>query len=178
VCQGCCYLSMNGCREGHEQHGRARKPVGTIETRTLAAVASPAMAMYSLNIAISDLKSEAPFGTSSGIVRVQVPIEEQVEAIDWLHSQNHLLLPRCFFSGRKHSPNGEDNLVSVAGLGSAVFFSQPHPFSYWDWISIRRYQSLLEFAIIGNVFKIMLITVLLLTLSLPFIKILYLNHTI
>lgn len=137
VCQGCCYLSMNGCREGHEQHARARKPVGTIETRTLATVASPAMAMYSLNLAISELKS-APFGTSSGIVRVQVPIEEQVEAIDWLHSQNHLLLPRCFFSGRKHSPNGEANLVSVAGVGSAVFFSQPHPFSYWDWISIRR----------------------------------------
>ncbi|ESW06005.1 hypothetical protein PHAVU_010G011700 [Phaseolus vulgaris] len=141
VCQGCCYLSMNGCREGHEQHARTRKPVGTIETRTLAAVASPAMAMYSLNMAISELKSEAPYGTLSGIVRVQVPIEEQVEAIDWLHSQNHLLLPRCFFSGRKHSPNGEENLVSVAGLGSAVFFSQPHPFSYWDWISIRRFLS-------------------------------------
>ncbi|QCE04367.1 menaquinone-specific isochorismate synthase [Vigna unguiculata] len=141
VCQGCCYLSMNGCREGNDQHARARKPVGTIETRTLAAVASPSMAMYSLNMAISDLKSEAPFGTSSGLVRVQVPIEEQVEAIDWLHSQNHLLLPRCFFSGRKHSPNGEENLVSVAGVGSAVFFSQPHPFSYWDWISIRRFLS-------------------------------------
>lgn len=135
---------MNGCREGQHQHARTRNnPVGTIETRTLAAVASPAMAMYSLNMAISELESEAPFGTSSGIVRVQVPIEEQVEAIDWLLSQNHLLLPRCFFFGRKQcsSPcciNGEEKLVSVAGVGSAVFFSQPHPFSYWDWISIRR----------------------------------------
>ncbi|TKY63346.1 Isochorismate synthase [Spatholobus suberectus] len=141
VCQGC-YLSMNGCREGQHQYARTRNPVGTIETRTLAPVASPAMAMYSLNIAISEMKSEAPFGTSSGIVRVQVPIEEQVEAIDWLHSQKHLLLPRCFFFGRKSSPccNGE-NLVSVAGVGSAVYFSQPHPFSYWDWISIRRFLS-------------------------------------
>ncbi|CAJ1949347.1 unnamed protein product [Sphenostylis stenocarpa] len=137
VCQGC-YLSMNGCREGD---GRTRRAVGTIETRTLQPVASPAMAMYSLNMAISELKSEAPFGTSSGIVRVQVPIEEQVEAIDWLHSQNHLLLPRCFFFGRKHSSNGQEKLVSVAGVGSAVFFSQPHPFSYWDWISIRRFLS-------------------------------------
>ncbi|KAG5042540.1 isochorismate synthase 2, chloroplastic-like isoform X1 [Glycine soja] len=142
-----CYLSMNGCREGQHQHARTRNnPVGTIETRTLAAVASPAMAMYSLNMAISELKSDALFGTSSGIVRVQVPIEEQVEAIDWLHSQNHLLLPRCFFFGRKQcsSPcciNGEEKLVSVAGVGSAVFFSQPHPFSYWDWISIRRFLS-------------------------------------
>ncbi|RDX94556.1 hypothetical protein CR513_23051, partial [Mucuna pruriens] len=141
VCQGC-YLSMNGCREGEQQYARTRSPVGTIETRTLAAVASPAMAMYSLNMAISEMKSEAPFGTSSGIVRVQVPIEEQLEAIDWLHSQNHPLLPRCYFSGRKrtHCCNGE-NLVSVAGVGSAVFFSQPHPFSYWDWISIRRFLS-------------------------------------
>ncbi|XP_027334587.1 isochorismate synthase 2, chloroplastic isoform X2 [Abrus precatorius] len=138
MCQGC-YLSMNGCREG--QHQNARDPVGTIETRTLAPVASPAMAMYSLNTAISELKLEAPFGASSGIVRMQVPIEEHVEAIDWLHSQNHLLLPRCFFSGREHSPCIGGNLVSVAGVGSAVFFSRPHPFSYWDWISIRRFLS-------------------------------------
>ncbi|KAK7390483.1 hypothetical protein VNO78_25789 [Psophocarpus tetragonolobus] len=142
VWQGC-YLSMNGCREPQHQYARTRNPVGIIETRTLAPVASPAMAMYSLNMAISELKSEAPFGTPSGIVRVEVPIEEQVEAIDWLQSQNHLLLPRCFFFGRKHSYcfNGEENLVSVAGVGSAVFFSQPHPFSHWDWISIRRFLS-------------------------------------
>ncbi|KAJ1394425.1 Isochorismate synthase [Sesbania bispinosa] len=136
MCQGC-YLSMNGCREG-EHH--ARNPVGTIETLSLEPVASPAMAMYSLNMAISELKTDPPFCTSSGIVRVQVPIEDQVEAIDWLHSQSHLLLPRCFFSGREQNPCS-GNLVSVAGVGSAVFFSQPHPFSYWDWISIRRFLS-------------------------------------
>ncbi|KAL2320078.1 hypothetical protein Fmac_029047 [Flemingia macrophylla] len=139
VCQGW-YLSMNGCREGEEQQARRRKGVGTIETRTLAAVASPAMAMYSLNMAISEMKSEAPFGTSSGIVRVQVPIEEQVQAIDWLHSQSHVLLPRCYFFGRKKHA-AQEGLVSVAGVGSAVFFSRPHPFSYWDWISIRRFLS-------------------------------------
>lgn len=136
MCQGC-YLSMNGCSRVREGEHQARNPVGTIETRTLEPVATPSMAMYSLNMAISELKADPPFGTSSGIVRVQVPIEEEVEAIDWLHSQNHLLLPRCFFSGREHSSCPGD-LVSVAGVGSAVFFSQPHPFSYWDWISIRR----------------------------------------
>ncbi|KAK7286789.1 hypothetical protein RJT34_22024 [Clitoria ternatea] len=138
MCQGC-YLSMNGCKEGKHQY--ARNSVGTIETRTLAPVASLARAMYSVNMAVSDMKSEAPYGSSCGIVRVQVPIEEHVEAIDWLHSQNHILLPRCFFSGREHSAFSGGNLVSVAGVGSAVFFSQPHPFSYWDWISIRRFLS-------------------------------------
>lgn len=122
---------MNGCREGE------RDPVGTIETRTLAPVASAAMAMYSLRMAISELKADPPFCTSSGIVRVEVPIEEHVGAIDWLHSQNQLLLPRCFFSAREQN-SCPGNLVGVAGVGSAVFFSQPHPFSYWDWMSIRR----------------------------------------
>ncbi|XP_019464665.1 PREDICTED: isochorismate synthase 2, chloroplastic isoform X2 [Lupinus angustifolius] len=130
-----CYLSMNGCIEGQNQE---RNHVGTIETKTLEPVASLAMAMYSLNMKILQLKTDPPFYTSSGIVRLQVPIDEKVEAIDWLHSQNHLLLPRCFFSGREQD---EDNLVSVAGVGSAVFFCHSHPFSYWDWRSIRRYLS-------------------------------------
>ncbi|CAL0324440.1 unnamed protein product [Lupinus luteus] len=134
VCHGC-YLSMNGCIEGQDKE---KNHVGTIETRTLEPVTSLAMAMYNLNNAISQLKTEPPFYTSSGIVRLQVPIEEKVEAIDWLHSQNHLLLPRCFFSGREQN---EDNLVSVAGVGSAVFFCHSHPFSYWDWRSIRRFLS-------------------------------------
>jgi len=135
ICKGC-YLSMNGCKEG-ENNKRTREPVRTIETRTLSPVASAAMAMYSLRMAISELKEESPFSTSSGIVRVEVPIEEQVEATDWLHSQNHLLLPRCYFSG-KEQKSFPGNLVSIAGVGSAVFFSQSQPFSYWDWISIRR----------------------------------------
>ncbi|GAU23322.1 hypothetical protein TSUD_237760 [Trifolium subterraneum] len=93
------------------------------------------MAMYSLKMVISELKEDSPFCISSGIVRVEVPIEERVEAIDWLHSQGHLLLPRCYFSRR------EQKFVpgkSIAGVGSAVCFSQPQPFSYWDWMSIRR----------------------------------------
>nr|XP_029148294.1 isochorismate synthase, chloroplastic isoform X4 [Arachis hypogaea] len=138
LCNGC-YLSMNGCRKG-----QSRGPVGTIETQTLEPVATTSMALYSLKMTISKMKSEPPYRSSSGIVRLQVPIEEEeVEAIDWLHSQNHLLLPRCFFSGREHNSfdsNGR-SLVSVAGVGSAVSFCQPHPFSYWDWISIRRFLS-------------------------------------
>ncbi|CAJ2667442.1 unnamed protein product [Trifolium pratense] len=85
------------------------------------------MAMYSLKMAISELKEDSPFCTSSGIVRVEVPIEEQVEAIDWLLSQGHLLLPRCYFSGREQK-SVPGNLVSIAGVGSAVCFSQPQPF--------------------------------------------------
>ncbi|XP_025695429.1 isochorismate synthase 2, chloroplastic isoform X3 [Arachis hypogaea] len=130
---------MNGCRKGH-----SREPVGTIKTQTLEPVATTSMALYSLKMAISKMKSEPQFRSSSGIVRLQVSIEEEeVEAIDWLHSQNHLVLPRCFFSGREHNSfdsNGR-SLVSVAGVGSAVFFCQPHPFSYWDWVSIRRFLS-------------------------------------
>ncbi|XP_052116276.1 isochorismate synthase, chloroplastic isoform X3 [Arachis duranensis] len=138
LCHGCS-LSMNGCRKGH-----SREPVGTIKTQTLEPVATTSMALYSLKMAISKMKSEPQFRSSSGIVRLQVSIEEEeVEAIDWLHSQNHLLLPRCFFSGREHNSfdsNGR-SLVSIAGVGSAVFFCQPHPFSYWDWVSIRRFLS-------------------------------------
>jgi menaquinone-specific isochorismate synthase len=33
---------------------------------------------------------------------------------------------------------GAHNLVSVAGVGSAVFFRSIHPFSYSDWKSIKR----------------------------------------
>nr|XP_012575199.1 isochorismate synthase, chloroplastic-like isoform X2 [Cicer arietinum] len=134
-----CHLSMNGCREG-ENNRKTREPIGTIETKTLAPVASAAIAMYSLKMAISKLKEDSPFCTSSGIVRVEVPIEEQVEAIDWLHSQSHFQFARCYFSGREQN-SFPGNLVSIAGVGSAVFFSQPHPFSYWDWISIRRFLS-------------------------------------
>ncbi|KAL5073094.1 hypothetical protein RYX36_012078 [Vicia faba] len=138
MCKGC-YLSMNGCTEG-ENSERTRESVRTIETRRLDKVSSAAMAMYSLKMAISELKEDSPFCTSSGIMRVEVPIEEQVEAIDWLHSQSHLLLPRCYFSGREQK-SCSGKLISVAGVGSAVFFSQPQAFSYWDWISIRRFLS-------------------------------------
>ncbi|KAJ7954597.1 Isochorismate synthase, chloroplastic [Quillaja saponaria] len=144
-----CSVSMNGCHEHYHQS------IGTIETQTLPPVASLALAMESLNFVISQLKSEPPLFTS-GIIRLQVPIQQQIEAIDWLHSQSHRLLPRCFFSGRSPTDqsnffinftngNGHKpikyNLVSVAGVGSAVFFRQLHPFSYSDWKSIKRFLS-------------------------------------
>ncbi|OMP08998.1 Isochorismate synthase [Corchorus olitorius] len=43
-------------------------------------------------------------------------------------------------NGNGHNSFGHD-LVSVAGVGSAVFFRQLHPFSYDDWRSIRRFLS-------------------------------------
>lgn len=60
-----CSLSMNGCR------GDPRAPIGTIETRTFPTVPSPALAMDTLNSAISQLKSDPPPFTS-GIIRLQV----------------------------------------------------------------------------------------------------------
>lgn len=79
-----------------------------------------------------------------------MPIEEQIEALEWLHAQNHLLLPRCFFSGRRpptvasemcFNGTSHSKLVSVAGVGSAVFFTHLRPFSLDDWRSIRRFLS-------------------------------------
>ncbi|XP_022768273.1 isochorismate synthase 2, chloroplastic isoform X2 [Durio zibethinus] len=144
-----CTLSMNGCQ------GDSKFPIGTIETRTLGAVPSPAVAMERLNLAIGELKSNLP-PCSSGIIRLQVPIQQQIEAIEWLHAQDEIL-PRCFFSGRRGRANASNllidtingngytsfgqNLVSVAGVGSAVFFRQLHPFSYDDWKSIKRFLS-------------------------------------
>ncbi|KDP31211.1 hypothetical protein JCGZ_11587 [Jatropha curcas] len=131
--------------------GDPKLPIGTMETKTFPAVASPGLALDSLNFAISDLKSNPPLFTS-GIIRLQVPIQQRIEAIDWLHAQHHLL-PRCFFSGRSrrkdefHLCNGNGhgghahNLVSVAGVGSAVLFRHIHPFSYNDWKSIKRFLS-------------------------------------
>ncbi|KAJ8771872.1 hypothetical protein K2173_027049 [Erythroxylum novogranatense] len=147
-----CSLSMNGC-----QGGNSKLPIGTIETRTFDAVPNPALAMEALSLAICDLKAKPPLSTS-GIVRLQVPIVEQIEAISWLHAQQQLL-PRCFFSGRKpnlddddllvdfangngngHNPTGH-HLVSMSGVGSAVLFRHVHPFSYNDWKSIKRFLS-------------------------------------
>jgi len=92
---------------------------------------------------------------------VQVPIDQQIGAIDWLQAQNEIQ-PRCFFSRRSdvgrpdllldlanENGNGngngtvssDRNLVSVAGIGSAVFFRDLDPFSHDDWRSIRRFLS-------------------------------------
>ncbi|XP_071689869.1 isochorismate synthase, chloroplastic-like isoform X2 [Rutidosis leptorrhynchoides] len=163
-----CSLSMNGC-----QSREPRTPVGLTETRTFPAVSTPAMAMECLSSAVNELGLDPPeFG--SGIIRLEVPIEEQIEAIDWLRGQQHSQhLPRCFFSGRRRrksqkringncfsyppSPsssltendllfgydtiNHDSSLVSVAGLGSAVFFRHLTPFSLHDWRSIKRFLS-------------------------------------
>ncbi|KAM6594115.1 hypothetical protein CsatA_001818 [Cannabis sativa] len=140
-------LSMNGCK------GNPYFPLGTIGTRTLPPVPSHSVALDNLTSAISDLKHNPP-PFSSGIIRLQVPIEQQMDAIDWLHAQDQLL-PCCFFSGRspnesynlfiENSKNNQNscnsNLVSVAGVGSAVFFRHLHPFSYNDWKSIKRFLS-------------------------------------
>ncbi|CAN4099357.1 unnamed protein product [Withania somnifera] len=142
----CCSLSMNGCE------GDPRAPIGTIETRTLPAVSSPALAMERLNSAISHMIKSEPPPYNSGIIRLEVPIEEQIEALEWLHAQSHLLLPRCFFSGRRpptvtsdemciNGTSSHSKLLSVAGVGSAVFFTHLRPFSLDDWRAIRRFLS-------------------------------------
>ncbi|KAG2313312.1 hypothetical protein Bca52824_024869 [Brassica carinata] len=145
-----CSMSMNGCE------GDFRKPLGTAETRTMAAVLSPSAATESLISAVSELRSQPPL-FSSGVVRLEVPINQQIGAIDWLQAQNETH-PRCFFSRRSDvgrpdllldlaSENGngdsssDRDLVSVAGIGSAVFFRDLDPFSHDDWRSIRRFLS-------------------------------------
>ncbi|KAL3845984.1 hypothetical protein ACJIZ3_003387 [Penstemon smallii] len=135
---------MNGCG------GDPRAPLGTTETRTFPEAATPALAADRLNSALFDLKSIPP-PSDSGIIRIEVPIQQRIEALDWLRCQSHnLLLPRCYFSGRDSTPlieNGDHHsdhktrLVSVAGLGSSVFFRDLSPFSLDDWHSIKRFLS-------------------------------------
>lgn len=139
---------MNGCQ------GDPKIPIGTIQTRTFPGVSTHSLALDTLSSAISHLKSDPPPFTS-GILRLQVPIQQKIEAIDWLHAQQELL-PRCFFSSRSQSSsfdpfidsvNGDGNgledhdLVRVAGIGAAVFFRHIHPFSLDDWKSIKRFLS-------------------------------------
>ncbi|KAL9255616.1 Isochorismate synthase, chloroplastic-like protein [Drosera capensis] len=144
-------LSMNGCQ------GDSRVPVGTIETRTLAPVAAPGYAVDCLVSAVSELSSISP-SRSSGIIRLEVPIKQEIKGIEWLHAQSQLL-PCFYFSGRHKrgdsgrfinsinngngSPNGAIgcDLVSVAGVGAAVYFKHVHPFSFDDWRSIKRFLS-------------------------------------
>lgn len=148
-------MSMNGCQSD------PKVPLGIVETRTLPPVPSPALALDSLKCTISDIRSNLTYSNfPSGLIRIQVPIEEEIEAIDWLHSQaNPHQLPRIFFSGRSHvnasdhfldydNANGNGNgnghardLISVAGLGAAVYFRHLRPFSFDDWRSIKRFLS-------------------------------------
>ncbi|XP_021759972.1 isochorismate synthase, chloroplastic-like [Chenopodium quinoa] len=142
-------MSMNGCQ------GDPKIPLGIVGTRTLPSVPSPALALDRLKHTISDLRSNQPYSNfPSGLIRIQVPIEQEIEAIDWLHSQDHHhQLPRLFFSGRRQfngsdfidaNDNGEiygHDLISVAGLGAAVYFQHFRPFSFGDWSSIKRFLS-------------------------------------
>ncbi|XP_049345328.1 isochorismate synthase, chloroplastic-like [Solanum verrucosum] len=140
-----CSMSMNGCQ------GDPTVPIGTVETRSLPAVSSLSLAMELLNSAISDMIKSDPPPYNSGIIRLEVPIEAQFEALEWLQAQNHLFLPRCFFSGRRpptvasevciNETSSHTKLVSVAGVGSAVFFTHLRPFSLDDWRAIRRFLS-------------------------------------
>ncbi|CAH1415124.1 unnamed protein product [Lactuca virosa] len=153
-----CSLSMNGC-----QARDPRSPVGMTETRTFPSVSTPAMAMERLSSVITELGSHPPV-YRSGILRLEVPIEQQIEAIDWLRAQQQFQhLPLCFFSGRSRrqrringygypSPshslfdyddtsNHDSSPLSVAGFGSAVFFRHFSPFSLHDWRSIKRFLS-------------------------------------
>ncbi|KAF3526970.1 isochorismate synthase 1, chloroplastic [Brassica napus] len=150
-----CSMSMNGCE------GDFNTPLGTVETRTMSTVLSPTAATERLISAVSELKSQPP-PFSSGVVRLQVPIDQQIGAIDWLQAQDEIQ-PRCFFSRRSDvgrpdllldlandNENADGNgrggssdrdLVSVAGIGSAVFFRDLDAFSHDDWRSIRRFLS-------------------------------------
>ncbi|KAF2565038.1 hypothetical protein F2Q70_00016076 [Brassica cretica] len=62
-----CSMSMNGCE------GDFKTPLGTVETRTMAAVLSPTSATESLISAVSELKCQPP-PFSSGVVRLEVHI--------------------------------------------------------------------------------------------------------
>ncbi|XP_072977954.1 isochorismate synthase 2, chloroplastic-like [Typha angustifolia] len=137
-----CSLSMNGCG------GSDRAPVGIHETRTLPEVAAPESAVPQLKSAIAALNADPP-RCDSGIIRLEVPIRQRADAIEWLQAQRPL--PRCFFSGRAQRAdaamsfpgNGAvtKRLVSVAGVGSAVFFRGSDPFALEDWRSIKRFLS-------------------------------------
>ncbi|XP_073300742.1 isochorismate synthase, chloroplastic-like [Primulina huaijiensis] len=135
-------LSMNGC-----QSEDPRAPIGTIETKTFPMAPTPASAADRLNSAIYDLKSN-PSQLDSGIIRLEVPIDEHIEALDWLRSQSlDSVLPRSYYSGRESSivpsrhNNNEEKLVGVAGFGSAVSFRHLDGFSLNDWHSIKRFLS-------------------------------------
>ncbi|KAK3133165.1 hypothetical protein QOZ80_6AG0533210 [Eleusine coracana subsp. coracana] len=145
-----CSLSMNGCAPGD------RGAVCVREARVLPAVSAPWDAVGQLMAAVDALGAAAPSGSSpSGIIRIEVPIRQRVDAIEWLHAQG--ALPRCFFSARApltDAPaaldlvNGNGGLserfqqpVSIAGVGSAVFFRGTEPFSLADWRAIKRFLS-------------------------------------
>ncbi|TVU09292.1 hypothetical protein EJB05_42755, partial [Eragrostis curvula] len=141
---------MNGCSAGAGDRGA----VCVRESRALPAASAPWDAVGQLRAAVDALGAGAPPDAPSGIIRIEVPIRQRVDAIEWLHAQS--ALPRCFFSARAPLPespalnvgSGNGNgvaddyyqqPVSVAGVGSAVFFRGTEPFSLTDWRAIKRF---------------------------------------
>uniref|UniRef100_A0A0D9XCX6 Chorismate-utilising enzyme C-terminal domain-containing protein n=1 Tax=Leersia perrieri TaxID=77586 RepID=A0A0D9XCX6_9ORYZ len=103
-----------------------------------------------------------PPPAASGIIRIEVPVRQRGDAVEWLHAQG--AMPRCFFSARAAplpewpdlavavaggggggngngagGGGGGGEPVSVAGVGSAVFFRGTEPFSLRDWHAIKRF---------------------------------------
>ncbi|CAL5088669.1 unnamed protein product [Urochloa decumbens] len=146
-----CSLSMNGCAPGAGDRGA----VCVREARALPAAPAAQDAVGQLRAAVDALGAGAPPAATSGIIRIEVPVRQRVDAVEWLHAQS--ALPRCFFSARAPLPdapalaaagNGNGSLsdqwkqpVSVAGVGSAVFFRGTEPFSLADWRAIKRFLS-------------------------------------
>ncbi|XP_078428891.1 isochorismate synthase 2, chloroplastic-like [Wolffia australiana] len=141
----CCHY-MNGCggRINEEQ-----RDARVCRTSSLPAVSSPEAAMAEIRSAVTALASSSP-DSRSGIIRLEVPIQQRIEAVAWMHAQQ--TLPRVFFSGREGWAPDEDGspvparsewneVVGVAGVGSAVYFRQYQPFSFEDWKCIRRFLS-------------------------------------
>ncbi|RLN34818.1 uncharacterized protein C2845_PM03G32660 [Panicum miliaceum] len=141
---------MNGCAPGAGDRGA----VCVREARALPAAPAPQDAVGQLRAAVDALGAGTPPAAPSGIIRIEVPIRQRVDAVGWLHAQS--ALPRCFFSARAPLPdapaiaggNGNGGLggrwkepVSVAGVGSAVFFRGTEPFSLSDWRAIKRFLS-------------------------------------
>lgn len=134
-------------------------PLGMCRTNTLPPARTLEQAGDQLQLAINDLKSSPP-GSESGILRLQVPLLQEIKALEWIQSQpqGSVLLPRCYFSSRCYRGSAGDSLSQdifkkqfgepeknilkgVAGIGSAVLFKSLHPFSLKDWKTIRRFLS-------------------------------------
>ncbi|XP_078170032.1 isochorismate synthase 2 [Carex rostrata] len=145
-------ISMNGCDCCGDE---VQFPISISETHTLPPVPTLHSAPAQLILALSALQAQPPL-FASGIIRLQVPIRERGDAIEWLHAQKHeSLFPRCFFSARSGTStidfpisassitdlDPSNNPVSVAGIGSAVFFRGSDPFSSHHWTSIKRFLS-------------------------------------
>ncbi|EEC84436.1 hypothetical protein OsI_31053 [Oryza sativa Indica Group] len=152
-----CSLSMNGC-------GAAVAGAGAVavrETRALPAAGAAGDAVGQLRAAVAALEADPPPASPSGIIRIEVPVRQRGDAVEWLHAQGDHLRARCFFSARAAAPlpewpalaigngngsgggvgGGEQRQrpVSVAGVGSAGFFRGTEPFSLRDWRAIKRF---------------------------------------